>query len=62
VAQGAFGQLVTLRDGKLASIGLDRVASQMRRIQPDDPLLQTARQLGVHFGEAQPPALPGCGC
>ena len=61
VAQGDFGHMVTLRDGKLATVGLDRVASQNRLIQPDDALLLTARQLGVHFGEASPSATPACG-
>lgn len=51
VAQADFGHMVTLRGGQLATVSLDRVAAKNRQIQLDDPLLLTARQLGVHFGE-----------
>lgn len=51
VANGEFGQLVTLKDGQLSTVSLARVAAQNRRVPPDDPLLRTARQLGVYFGE-----------
>lgn len=52
VASGEFGRMVTLQSGALSSVDLSRVAAQNRRITPSEPLLQTARQLGVHFGES----------
>jgi hypothetical protein len=34
------------------------VASQNRRITPNEPLLRTARQLGVSFGDNDDTCLP----
>lgn len=51
VAQRRFGEVVTLQGGQLGTISLDRVAAKQRRIPTDDLLLQTARQLGVCFGD-----------
>lgn len=61
VAQRQFGRVVTLQNGQMASIPLDQVSGRQRKIPSDDPLLLTARQLGVFLGEAVP-TLPTCGC
>lgn len=51
VASGQFGRVVTLRQGALGSVALSKVASQNRRITANEPLLHTARQLGVCLGD-----------
>lgn len=52
VAQRRFGRVVTLQNGQLNDIGLEQVSGRQRCIPPNDPLLLTARQLGVCFGDA----------
>ncbi len=51
VWEGQFDRMVTMQNGTLDSVPLSRVAGQNRRIAPDDPLLQMARQVGISFGE-----------
>ncbi len=58
VASGQFGRVVTLRQGALGNIPLSQVASQNRRVQANEPLLHTARQLGVCMGDDDKPCLP----
>ncbi|MDP3132129.1 MAG: ATP-dependent 6-phosphofructokinase [Burkholderiaceae bacterium] len=58
VAAGQFGRVVTLTRGALGNIALSRVAAQNRRVQADEPLLHTARQLGVSLGDAEDACLP----
>ena len=58
VTSGQFGRMVTLRRGALDSVPLSGVAAQNRRICATEPLLRTARQLGVCFGDGPPNTLP----
>lgn len=58
VTSGQFGRMVTFRHGKLDSVPLARVAAQNRRITTDEPLLRTARLLGVSVGDAPSACLP----
>ncbi len=58
VASGQFGRVVTLRQGALGSVALSKVASQNRRITANEPLLHTARQLGVCLGDRDDTCLP----
>ena len=51
VAAGRFGEMVTLQGGELRSVPMARVANQQRTIALDDPLLVTAREIGVSLGE-----------
>jgi 6-phosphofructokinase 1 len=50
--------VVTLRQGALGSVALSKVASQNRRITANEPLLHTARQLGVCLGDRDDTCLP----
>jgi 6-phosphofructokinase 1 len=43
--------MVTLQAGRLDSIALHEVAQRHRNVPLDHPLLQTARQIGVSFGD-----------
>ena len=44
-----FG-MVTLRDGRMGAVPIAEVAGQNRRITADEPLLATARQIGICLG------------
>ena len=50
--RGQFGRMVTLQDGRLASVPLAAVAGQNRRVPLDHPLLVCAREIGVCLGDA----------
>ncbi len=52
VLQGAFGRMVTLRQGRIVSIPIEDVAGRNRRVPADHPLLVCAREIGVCLGEA----------
>jgi len=49
--RGQFGRMVTLQDGRLASVPLASVAGQNRRVPPDHPMVICAREIGVCLGE-----------
>ena len=50
VQQGLFDHMVTLRDGRMDAVPIAEVAGQNRRITADEPLLATARQIGICLG------------
>ncbi|MEW6466000.1 MAG: ATP-dependent 6-phosphofructokinase [Pseudomonadota bacterium] len=50
VQQGLFDHMVTLRDGRMGAVPIAEVAGQNRRITADEPLLATARQIGICLG------------
>ncbi len=52
VMAGEFNRMVTLQDGRLASVALAEVAHQIRRVPLDHTLLRAARQIGVSLGES----------
>lgn len=51
VREGAWGRMVVLADGAIASAPLAAAAGQRRRVPLDHPLLACARTLGVSLGE-----------
>lgn len=48
---GKFNRMVTMEQGAMGSIELEKVADRTRQIPLDHPLLQTARDIGVCVGE-----------
>lgn len=52
-----FGQMVALIDSKITSTPLSEVAGKLRLVQPDDPLVEQGRRIGVCFGEQIPEQL-----
>lgn len=46
-----FGKLVAIQDGKIVGVPLESVAGKAKSIPADDTLLQTARDLGICFGD-----------
>lgn len=52
VHDGAWGNMVSVEHGRLGSVALGEVAGRTRMVPADDPMLHTARRLGISFGEA----------
>ena len=51
LAEGEFGKLVAINDGKITGVPLSTVAGVVKAITEEDPVLQTARALGISFGD-----------
>jgi 6-phosphofructokinase 1 len=46
-----WGELVVLRHGQMDSVPLLEAAGAPREVSPDEPLLQTARAMGIELGQ-----------
>lgn len=51
LANKQFGNLVAVKDGEIVATPLSVVASQAKFIPENDPMLKTARDLGICFGD-----------
>jgi len=51
VAEGAWGQMVALQNGRITSVPIESVAGQQRQVPPDDPLIAMARAVGTCMGD-----------
>ena len=51
LAQKKFGNLIAIKDGKIATTPLSALAGQIKPISKDEPMVQTARDLGICFGD-----------
>ena len=51
VLRGEFGRMVTLQRGRIGSVPIEEVANTQRKVPMDDPLLITARDIGICFGD-----------
>ncbi|MGE5610796.1 MAG: 6-phosphofructokinase [Bacillota bacterium] len=51
VMEGAVGQLVVWKDGKLNQVAIETVAGKQRKVPANDPLVHTARAVGTSFGD-----------
>jgi 6-phosphofructokinase 1 len=51
VNEGKFGRMVSYRCPNIEDIALEEAVSRYRRIEQDDPLLKTARGLGICLGD-----------
>ena len=51
VAQGKFGRMVAWRESGVIDVPLSEVTIGARLVDANDPLLHTARGLGIHLGE-----------
>jgi 6-phosphofructokinase 1 len=49
--EGAQGQLVVLKDGRLNHVPIESVAGKQRKVPLDDALVHTARAVGTSFGD-----------
>lgn len=53
IAQGKYGQMVTMKDNQITSVPLSETAGRLKVITTDNQLVQRARNLGVCFGDKQ---------
>jgi 6-phosphofructokinase 1 len=51
MASGGFGRMVSLRGLEIASCDLEEAVHQLRNVPPDGQLVQSARDLGICFGD-----------
>ena len=51
LARKDFGKLVAMNGGRIEAVPLENVAGVVKPIPQDDPVLQTARNLGICFGD-----------
>ena len=51
IAQGKFGSMVALQDGKMTSASLEAVIGKNKQVDVNSELIQVAKSLGVSFGE-----------
>ncbi len=51
IAEENFGTMVAIKNNKLTTVPLDEVGGKLRLVQPDFPLIEKARKMGVSFGD-----------
>ena len=51
LAQKKFGNLIAIKDGKIATTPLSAVSGEIKPIPKDVPMVQVARDLGICFGD-----------
>ncbi len=51
IANKDFGKMVSLRDGKIVSVPLAEVAGKLKLIDPLDPMVLQAKNIGTCFGD-----------
>ena len=52
IKKASFGRTVAVKNGKITSNLIEDIAGKTKTIPKDSPLLDTARRIGVGFGEA----------
>ncbi|MCZ7574708.1 MAG: 6-phosphofructokinase [Ardenticatenaceae bacterium] len=50
LADGRFGQVVTLECGQIIAVPLEAVTGRQRTVPPESSLIRTAQDLGISFG------------
>jgi 6-phosphofructokinase 1 len=51
IAQGGFGKMVCLRNTRIESVDIAQVVGQLKNVDPEGQLVQTARAIGISFGD-----------
>jgi 6-phosphofructokinase 1 len=51
IAQGGFGKMVCLRNMRIEAVDIAQAIGQMKFVDPQGQLVQTARAIGVSFGD-----------
>jgi ATP-dependent phosphofructokinase / diphosphate-dependent phosphofructokinase len=51
LAEGGFGKMVCLQDGRIEAVDIAQVIGQMKKVDPQGQLVQTARAIGICFGD-----------
>ena len=50
IAKRNFGQMVALKNNQIISSPLSEVAGKLKLVDPTDPLVMQARNMGTSFG------------
>ena len=51
IEQKRFGVSLVLNGPQVGSVSIDEAVAQPRMVQPDSQIVQTARELGIIFGD-----------
>ena len=51
LANGDFGKLVAMQDDRITGVPLKDIAGQVKNVPLDSPLIESARNLGICFGD-----------
>jgi ATP-dependent phosphofructokinase / diphosphate-dependent phosphofructokinase len=51
IAQGGFGKMVALRDSRIQFVDISEAIGQMKMVDPKGELVNTAKSIGIHFGD-----------
>jgi len=51
IAKGGFGKMVALRGPRIVHVDIEEAIGKMKVVNPDSELVQTARAIGIHFGD-----------
>ena len=51
IAKGEFGKMVALRAGSIIAVDVARAIGHLRAVRPHGELVQTARSIGIAFGD-----------
>ena len=50
IAKGQFGKMVSVKDDKITSIPLEKVAGKLKLVNPDHDLIVQGKRMGISFG------------
>lgn len=51
ISQGEFNRMVRLKEDRISSISLEKVAGKLRLVTPDHDLIVQGRRMGISFGD-----------
>jgi ATP-dependent phosphofructokinase / diphosphate-dependent phosphofructokinase len=51
IAEEKYGTMVAIRRGELTTVSLEETGGNLRLVDPEHPLIEKARKLGVSFGD-----------
>ena len=51
IAEGGFGKMVCLQNGRIEAVEIAQAIGQMKKVDPQGQLVQTARAIGICFGD-----------
>jgi len=51
IAEERYGTMVAIRKGELTTVSLEETGGNLRLVDPEHPLIEKARKLGVSFGD-----------
>jgi 6-phosphofructokinase 1 len=56
IAQGGFGKMVCLRSARIEVVDIAQAIGCLKTVDPNGQLVQTARAIGISFGDSSPQA------